>query len=123
MSQFLESSHVLSRVITPCIYRAVKNVLSHNSMPPTFSKVAVEATPRLISGLRCGHADCYALFSTLEDSEEHALRAHSGNVAAVTCNIQEKKLASGQVQLCRVLDKDGEEAFKIFFECLPSHQI
>ncbi len=84
-------------------------------MPPTFSKVAVVATPGItvISSLRCGHADCYALFSTFEDSEEHALMAHSGNLVAVTCNIYEKKLASGQVRLYRVLDEeDGEDALQ-----------
>ena len=76
-------------------------------------KVAVVATPQItiISGLKCGHAGCYALFSTLEDSEEHALNAHSGNVIAITCNIHEKKMESGCVQLYRVLDKDGEYAF------------
>jgi hypothetical protein len=71
------------------------------SMAPTFSKVAV-VTPQIISGLRCGHAGCYALFSTFEDSEEHALNVHSGNVVAVTCNIHEKKMESGRVQLYRV---------------------
>jgi len=94
-------------------------------MPPTFSRVAVVATPGItvISGLRCGHADCYALFSTLEDSEEHALKAHSGIVVAATCNIQEKMLESGQLQLCRVLDEDGEEAFRKFHTYLPGHQM
>ncbi len=84
------------------------------SMAPTFSKVAMVATPQItvISGLRCGHAGCYALFSTFEDSEEHALNAHSGNVVAVTCNIHEKKMESGRVQLYRVLDEDGEDALQ-----------
>jgi hypothetical protein len=77
-------------------------------MPPTFSKIAVVATP-VTSGLRCGHAHCYALFSTFEDSEEHALNAHSGKILAVSCNIYEKKLESGQVQLYRALDEDGEQ--------------
>lgn len=83
-------------------------------MAPTFSKVAVVATPEItvISGLRCGHAGCYALFSTIEDSEEHALNAHSGNVVAVTCNMHEKKMESGRVQLYRVLDEDGEDALQ-----------
>ena len=83
-------------------------------MAPTFSKVAVVATPEnaVISGLRWGHAGCYALFSTFEDSEEHALNAHSGNVVAVTCNIHEKKMESGRVQLYRVLDEDGEDALQ-----------
>jgi len=91
-------------------------------MPPTLSKVASVVTPgaAVISGLRCSHADCYALFSTLEDSEEHALEAHSGNVVAITCNLQEKILESGGVQLCRVLNEDGEEALKKkTYECLP----
>ncbi len=83
-------------------------------MAPTFSKVAMVATPQItvISGLRCGHAGCYALFSTFEDSEEHALNAHSGNIVAVTCNIHEKKTESGRVQLYRVLDEDGEDALQ-----------
>jgi hypothetical protein len=83
-------------------------------MAPTFSKVAMVATPHItvISGLRCGHAGCYALFSTFEDSEEHALNAHSGNVVAVSCNIHEKKMESGRVQLYRVLDEDGEDALQ-----------
>jgi len=80
-------------------------------MLPTFSQVAAVATPdvAVISGLKCGHTNCYALFSTFEDSEEHALNAHSGNVIAVTCSIQEKKMESGQVRLYRVLDKEGEK--------------
>ncbi len=84
------------------------------SMPSTFSKVAIVATHDItvISGLRCGHANCYALFLTFEDSEDHALEAHSCNVVAVTCNIHEKKMESGQVQLYRVPDKDGENTSK-----------
>jgi hypothetical protein len=76
-------------------------------MPPIISNITVVATP-VISGLRCGHAHCYELFATSENSEEHALNAHSGKVFAVLCNIYEKKLESGQVQLYRVLDEDGE---------------
>jgi len=78
-------------------------------MPPSFSKIA-PAFP-VLSGLRCGHADCYALFTTFKDSEEHAVKAHSGNFVAFTCNIQEELLESGQVRLYRVLDADGEQKF------------
>jgi hypothetical protein len=80
-------------------------------MAPAFSKLAILATTGipLITGLRCGHGDCYALFLTFNDSEEHALRAHSGNEVVLTCNIYERKLGSGEVRLYRVLDEDGEE--------------
>jgi hypothetical protein len=83
-------------------------------MAPTFSKVVAVATPQItvISGLMCSHPGCYALFSSFEDSEEHAFNAHSGKVAAVTCNIHEKKMESGHVQLYRVLDEDGEDALQ-----------
>jgi hypothetical protein len=90
---------------------------------PDLETLAVVATPEnaVISGLRCGHAGCYALFSTFEDSEEHALNAHSGNVA-VSSNIHEKKMESGRVQLYRVLDEDGEDALQntyIYWCLLP----
>jgi hypothetical protein len=101
----------------PYIYRAIKCLPIASQMAPTFSEVAVVATPQMtvISGLRCGHAGCYALFSTFEDSEEHALNAHSGNLVAVTCNIHEKKINSGRVQLYRILDEDGEEGLQNTF--------
>jgi hypothetical protein len=96
------------------LYEQRYQTSSASQMAPTFSKVAMVANPQItvISGLRCGHAGCYALFSTIEDSEEHALNAHSGNVVAVTCNIHEKKMESGRVQLYRVLDEDGGDALQ-----------
>jgi hypothetical protein len=83
-------------------------------MAPAFSKVAVLAAPGMtvISGLRCGHGDCYALFSTFDDSEEHAVRAHSGDEVVASCNIYERLLETGQVRLYRVLDEDGEQLIK-----------
>ena len=79
-------------------------------MAPTFSKFAVAPTPGItvISGSRCCHPDCYALFSSIDDSEEHARKVHSGNVVAATCSIYERLLDSGHVRLHRVLDEDGE---------------
>jgi hypothetical protein len=98
----------------PYMHRDIRRPPSASQMAPTFSNVAMVATPQItvISGLRCGHAGCYALFSTFEDSEENALNAHSGNVVAVSCNIHEKKMESGGVQLYRVLDEDGEDALQ-----------
>lgn len=83
-------------------------------MPPTFSKLAVMATPGVatVSGLRCGHADCHALFLSIEESEEHALKNHSGKAIAVTCDIRETNEESGRVVLCRVMDGCGEEALE-----------
>jgi hypothetical protein len=83
-------------------------------MAPTFSKIAVVPTPGItvVSGLQCCHPDCHALFLCLEDSEEHALKSHSGNVVAATCNIYERLLDSGEVRLYRVLDEDGENPEK-----------
>lgn len=79
-------------------------------MAPAFSKFPVAAIPGIpvISGLLCSHEDCYALFSNLNDCEEHALKAHSGKVAAVTCGIYECPLKSGGIRLYRVLDEEGE---------------
>ena len=94
-------------------------------MAPTFSKIAVAPTPGITisSGLRCCHADCHALFSSIDDSEEHAFKAHSGNVDATTCKIYEYLLDSGQVRLHRVLDEEeGENPEKISFSstCLDT---
>lgn len=86
-------------------------VVSKLKMAPSFSKVAVLAAPGIpvISGLKCGHWGCYALFSTFDDSEEHAIRAHSGTKLLASCNIYERLLRSGEARLYRVLDEDGEE--------------
>jgi hypothetical protein len=81
-----------------------------NPMAPLFSKIPVAVTPNIpvISGLMCKHADCYALFSSLEDSQAHADAAHAGNMEAISCVIYERTLRSGEVQLYRVLDENGE---------------
>jgi len=83
-------------------------------MAPTFSKLAVVATPEItvISDLRCSYVGCYALFSSLEDLEKHALNIHSGNVIAVSCSIHKKKMELKHIQLYHVLDKDGEDALQ-----------
>jgi len=72
---------------------------ANSKMAPTFSKVAVLAAPgmTLISGLRC-------LFSTFDDLDEHAVRAHSGDKVVASCTIYERLLETGEVQLYRVLE-------------------
>lgn len=84
-------------------------------MAPSFSKIPVAAISGIpvISGLMCSHADCYALFSNLEDSEEHAVLAHTGNVTAVTCGIYEGRSKSGKIRLYRVIDDDGGFSDKV----------
>lgn len=79
-------------------------------MAPAFSKIPVAPTPGIsvVSGLMCSHADCFALFSNLEDSEAHAVEAHAGNVAAITCGIYKHLSTSGEIRLYRVLDENGE---------------
>jgi hypothetical protein len=80
-------------------------------MAPIFSKVPVAAIPgmKVISGLMCGHANCYALFIDLEDSEQHANLVHNGKLDAVTCGIYERSTNSGKMTLFRVLDEDDRE--------------
>lgn len=51
------------------------------------------------------HADCYALFSNLDDSEEHAILAHDGQIASITCGIYECPDKSGKIWSYRVLDE------------------
>ena len=77
---------------------------------PLFSRIPVLATPdtAVISGLMCTHDDCFALFSTLDDSEAHAIAVHDGNVAATTCGIHERQLKNGKIKLYRVLEESGE---------------
>jgi hypothetical protein len=81
-------------------------------MAPAFSKIPIPAIPGIsvISGLMCTDADCYALFSNLEDSETHAVEAHAGKVDAITCGIYEHVSKSGGIRLYRVLDENGEQA-------------
>jgi len=83
---------------------------SSMAMAPAFSKIPVAPLPNipLISGLKCSHLDCFALFSDLEDSKAHATAAHAGLEAAVSCGIYERHLTNGEVRLYRVLDEDGE---------------
>jgi hypothetical protein len=77
---------------------------------PLFSRIPVLATPAttIISGLMCTHDDCFALFSTLDDSEAHAVAVHAGQVAATTCGIHERQLKNGKIKLHRVLEDSGK---------------
>ncbi len=79
-------------------------------MAPAFSKIPVAPLPGipLISGLKCSHLGCFALFSNLEHSEAHAAATHAGREAAISCGIYECQLTNGGVRLYRVLDEDGE---------------
>ena len=79
-------------------------------MAPTFSKIAVPTIPGIsvVAGLMCSYANCFALFSNLEDSEAHAVEAHAGKVITITCGIYEHVLKSGGIRLYRVLDENGE---------------
>lgn len=79
-------------------------------MAPSFSRIPVAPLPGIsvISGLMCNHADCCALFSNMEDSEEHAISSHDGQVASITCGIYECPDKFGNIKLYRVLDEDGE---------------
>jgi len=78
-----------------------------DSSMPLFSRIPVLATP-VISGLMCTHNDCFALFSTLDDSEAHAVAVHAGQAAATTCGIHERQLKNGKIKLYRVLEDSGE---------------
>jgi hypothetical protein len=80
-------------------------------MAPVFSKIPVLAIPgmHVISGLMCGHRNCYALFTNLEDSEEHANSLHDGKFRAVTCGIYEHDTDSGKKTLFRILNGDDGE--------------
>ena len=77
-----------------------------------FSKTPVLATlnTKVIAGLVCTHDNCFALFSTLDDSEAHAIAVHAGQVAAITCGIYEHQLENGKTKLYRVLslEESGE---------------
>jgi hypothetical protein len=79
-------------------------------MAPVFSKIPVAPLPEipLISGLKCSHLGCFALFSDLEHSKAHAAATHAGLEAVVSCGIYERQLTNGEVRLHRVLDEDGE---------------
>jgi hypothetical protein len=80
-------------------------------MAPVFSRIPVVALPgmHVISGLMCGHENCYALFTNLEDSEEHANSLHDGELRAVTSGIYEHDTDSGKKKLFRVLNGDDGE--------------
>jgi hypothetical protein len=80
-------------------------------MAPSFSRLPIPAIPGIaaISGLRCTHTGCFALFSALADSMEHAIAEHSGKNEATTCSIYEHTLKSGEVRLYQVLDDTGEQ--------------
>ena len=58
--------------------------MAQDLMAPTFSKIHVAPLPGIpvISGLVCNHADCFALFSNLDDSEVvigKGFRTRAGN--------------------------------------------
>lgn len=73
---------------------------------PLFSKIPVLAMPTttVASGLMCTHDDCFALFSTLDESKTHAIAAHAGKVAVTTCGIHQRQLKNGKIKLYRVLE-------------------
>lgn len=77
---------------------------------PLYSKIPVVPSPDIpvCTGLMCAHPNCFALFLNLDDSEVHAIEAHAGEVVAVSCAISEHQLENGEVELLRILDKDGE---------------
>jgi hypothetical protein len=62
---------------------------------PLFSKIPVLATPNTagIERLACIDNNCFALFSTLDDSEPHTIAVHAGQAAAATCGIRERQKA------------------------------
>lgn len=94
------------------LYPREEASMARNLMAPTFSKIPVAPLPGVpvISGLMCNHADCFALFSNLDDSEEHAVLAHDEQISSITCGIYERPGKSGKIRLYRVLDdsEDGE---------------
>jgi len=65
-------------------------------------------TTAVVSGLMCTHQDCFALFSTLDESEAHAIAVHAGKVAVTSCGIHERQLKNGKIKLYRVLEERGE---------------
>ena len=79
-------------------------------MAPAFSKIPAAAIPGIpiLSGLICSHKGCNALFSYMEDAQAHARADHGGKIAANTCGIYERTLENGEIELCRVLDENGE---------------
>jgi hypothetical protein len=107
MSHKLLKSQLMSRLENS--HHRTSNTFNH-SMAPVYSKIPVAPFPgiTLVSGLRCGHKGCFALFSSQDDSEEHAAMAHNGNVLAETCTIYEGCSSSGEVKLYHVVDESGE---------------
>lgn len=102
-------------------------ISQRNAMPPVFSKIPVLRLPHMtiVSGLKCGHLGCDALFVNLGDSKEHAVKIHDGKVAAMTCAIYEHTLNSGDMRLHRVLEEDGEQdctnPYFATLTCLPKN--
>ena len=65
----------------------------------------------MFTGLACGHTNCDALFSDLDDAVSHANGSHAGVLMANTCTIQEEvNLATGEVKLVRVLDEPRQNS-------------
>jgi hypothetical protein len=87
------------------IYVAIKE--PDRFMAPVSSEIPVAPAPKIsaITSLMCTHEDCFALFSNLEDSEEHAIKFHAGKVAATSCGIYEHPLQNGEVELRRILEE------------------
>jgi hypothetical protein len=52
----------------------------------------------------CGHANCGALFTELEDSNSHARQHHAGVALANTCALREVEDVSGKVELVLVVE-------------------
>jgi hypothetical protein len=67
----------------------------------------------VVSGLMCTHVDCYELFISLEDSEEHAISTHGGNVAAITCGVYECRNESETTQLYRVFGEHSNKYLQV----------
>jgi carbonic anhydrase len=76
-------------------------------MTPPLQKPPVTPIPGLpvLAGLICGHANCGAVFSDLDDFNSHAQQSHAGTVLTKTCALQELEDASGKVELVLVVDE------------------
>ena len=58
--------------------------------------------------LHCGHTDCVAFFSDLDDSTSHVDIADTGVMVVNTCDILEVTDETGKTKLVKVSDKLGE---------------
>jgi carbonic anhydrase len=78
------------------------------SSPQHFPVTPVPGLP-VLAGLLCGHTNCGALFSDLDDFNSHAEQSHAGAILANTCAIQELENSSGQVELVLVVDESEDD--------------